>query len=122
MNVGQKLKSLRSDKKMTQKELADMLNISRTTYVKYETNDIKLSLEKASAIAKIFDVSTDYLLDSNGNLPEKQPKRPKDLMKILEQEEYTLNGQIASQEDREKLAKIVEALYWDAKEKNKRKK
>ena len=47
---------------------------------------------------------------------------PKELLKILEQEDYTLNGEIASPEDKEKIAKIIELMYWDAKEQNKRKK
>lgn len=51
----------------------------------------------------------------------KERKKPKDLIKLLEQEEYTLNGELATPEDKERIKRIVEAMYWDAKEKNKRK-
>ena len=44
------------------------------------------------------------------------------LIKLLEKEEYTLNGVLVNQEDKEKLKRIIEAAFWDAKEKNKRKK
>ena len=48
-------------------------------------------------------------------------KKPKDLIKILEQEDFVLNGRIATEEDRERIKKLIEVMYWDAKEKNKRK-
>mgnify|MGYP000573908475 CR=1 FL=1 len=52
----------------------------------------------------------------------KEKNKPKDLIKLLEKEEYTLNGVLVNQEDKEKLKRIIEAAFWDAKEKNKRKK
>lgn len=64
------------------------------------------------------------LLIENGVITKplnREEKRPKDLIKILEKEEFTLNGQMATQDDRERLLKMIEAMYWDAKEKNKRK-
>lgn len=61
--------------------------------------------------------------DNNVIIPQaiKEKKKPKDLLKLLEQEEYTLNGELASPEDKERIKRIVEAMYLDAKEKNKRK-
>lgn len=48
-------------------------------------------------------------------------KKPKELIKILEQEDFILNGRMATQEDRERLIRMYEAMFWDAKEKNRRK-
>lgn len=54
----------------------------------------------------------------------KQPKKPKDLIKLLEQEEnnLTLNGEILSLEDLEIIKSAVEQGYHLAKKLNKRKK
>ncbi len=62
-----------------------------------------------------------YPVDDSGQLTKQQKKQPKDLLKILEQEDYTLNGRLATPEDKDRLATVVEAMFWDAKEKNKRK-
>ena len=55
-------------------------------------------------------------------IKETKKKMPKDLLKILEQEDYTLNGRLASPEDKARIQTIIEAIYWDAKERNRRKK
>ena len=43
------------------------------------------------------------------------------MKKILEEEEVTLNGRMVSEEEKEQMLRVLEALYRDAKEKNKRK-
>lgn len=120
MNV---IRQLRNEKGISQTELGIVLNVQKAAISKYELGKAQPSPDVLKKLSEYFNVSTDYLL---GNKIDSQkeditPKRPKELIKLIEQEEYTLNGQIATQEDREKLAKIIEALYLDAKEKNKRK-
>ena len=60
--IGKRLKLLRQDKNMTQRELADLLYVSDKTISKWEKDgsipDIDIILE----IAGIFDVTLDYLL------------------------------------------------------------
>lgn len=75
------------------------------------------SVDKLKAVADFFGISIDYLI---GNEAPKK-KIPKDLKKLLDEEIVTLKGRIISPEDKEKMLRIVEALYWDAKEENKRK-
>jgi transcriptional regulator with XRE-family HTH domain len=122
---GDRLKLLRTQKNMSQNELAHVLEINRTTIGKYELKNVNPSNEILLKMSKIFNVTPAYLLGfdekEEQNTIQIEKKRPKDLQKILEQEEFTLNGQMATQEDRERLLKMVEAMYWDAKEKNKRK-
>lgn len=48
-------------------------------------------------------------------------KIPKDLKKLLRDEEIALNGRVMNAEDKEKILKIIEAAFWEAKEMNKRK-
>lgn len=77
------------------------------------------SVDKLNAIADYFNVTVDYLLSRDK--PEQKSSKPKDLKKILAEEEITLNGRMVSPEDKEKMLRIIEALYYDAKEENKRK-
>lgn len=55
--------SLRKLNNMSQEDLADRLNISRQTLSKYETGESLPDIEKCKAIANIFDVSLDDLVN-----------------------------------------------------------
>lgn len=59
---GQRLKELRKEKGFTQVELAEKLNVDKSTVAKYETDKIEPSLTMLKSIAIFFDVSADYLL------------------------------------------------------------
>ena len=56
-----RLKELRTARKLYQKELADLLQIDRTTYAKYETGDSEPPLASLIALADFFGVSLDYI-------------------------------------------------------------
>ena len=60
--LGQRLKELRAEKKLTQKEVAEYLRISSVTYLRYEKEQREPSLELLAELAIFFGVSTDYLL------------------------------------------------------------
>ncbi len=57
-----RIKDLREDKDMLQKEVADLLNISQTNYSKYELGKINIPINTLKKLALIFDTSIDYLL------------------------------------------------------------
>lgn len=56
-----RLKDLREDAELTQQELADLLFMHKTTYVRYETGEREIPLNIAINIAKYYKVSLDYL-------------------------------------------------------------
>lgn len=121
------VKNLRTQKKWSQRQLAINANISNTEVSRIENGHRdNPSLATVEKLAKVFGITVNDFLShiDNGQdiIINNQPKKPRDLRRILENEDYTLNGEIATQEDKEKLQKIIEALYYDAKEKNKRKK
>lgn len=58
----ERLKRLRMEKSITQKELADRLHISRSTIAGYESLGKEPDGEKLCALADFFGVSVDYLL------------------------------------------------------------
>ena len=50
-----RIKDLREDKDMLQKEVADLLNISQTNYSKYELGKINIPINTLKKLALIFD-------------------------------------------------------------------
>lgn len=59
---GEKLKELRMEKQMTQKQLGDILNVRNTTVSAWEKDIAEPPYEILKKITAIFDVTSDYLL------------------------------------------------------------
>ena len=58
----QRLKDLREDNDITQKELAEYLHIKQNTYSQYENGQRQLPIDTLIALAKFYNTSTDYIL------------------------------------------------------------
>ena len=58
----ERLKKLRKESGYTQVQISENLNISQQSYLRYETGQGEPSLETLVKLAKLLDVSTDYLL------------------------------------------------------------
>ena len=59
----QRLKDLREDKDISQKKMAEILNVAQTTYSDYELGKINIPLNTLKKLALFFDTSIDYLLE-----------------------------------------------------------
>ena len=62
MDIGEKLKALRTERGLTQEQLAAKLYVSRTAVSKWETGGGSPNLDSLQAVARLFDVSVDDLL------------------------------------------------------------
>ena len=58
-----RLKSLRKEKKLSQAEIAKIINMSQTGYSQYERSTRKISLETVKDLANYYNISVDYLLE-----------------------------------------------------------
>lgn len=58
----ERLKKLRKEGKLTQKDIATFLNISQPAYQQFESGKKKMNIETMEKLADFFNVSTDYLL------------------------------------------------------------
>lgn len=58
-----RIRDLRNDNDMTQKELSKILGMSQTGYSKYETGENDIPTEILIKLSKLYNVSIDYLLD-----------------------------------------------------------
>ena len=66
----ERLKNLRIKKGLYQKDVAAVLGVDRTTYVKYENGDSEPSYDVLSKLADLFNVSVDYLLGRSNALSQ----------------------------------------------------
>lgn len=64
----ERLKILRKEKGLYQKDVANFLGVDRTTYVKYETGASEPDTETLSKLADFFNVSLDYIIGRNDEL------------------------------------------------------
>lgn len=65
-----RLKDLREDKDLLQKDIAEIFNLSQTNYSKYELEKINIPIELLKKFAKFYNTSTDYIL---GLTTKKEP-------------------------------------------------
>ena len=61
IEIGTKLKELRKERRLTQEELAQKLNLSRVNYTRYETNKVRPDYETLLLIADFYEISVDEL-------------------------------------------------------------
>ena len=91
MSFAQRLKTLRAEHNMTQKELGRRMNLARTTIAGYETKSRQPSHEKLADIADIFGVSVDYLIDGDETLP---PVSLSQHERIIDEKFFRLSSQL----------------------------
>lgn len=91
---GQRLRLLREERKLAQKEIADLLSVSQSSIGKYESDQRTPDPNSIIKLAVFFDVSTDFLLGHSGirnplkslsqDLPEEALKEIEQFKKYLE--------------------------------------
>jgi len=108
------LKKLRKYKGYTQQNIADHLNIAKSTYSRYENGSIKLDPETIIKLSIFFDVASDFLLGiidqplSNKNLSFLRTlKSENDVGKIQEQFNVTIGGKEISEDELKILAEAI---------------
>ena len=61
-NFGERLKALRQDKGVTQKQLAEQISCAQSAIVYWETNRQEPTISALKKLCVFFEVSADYLL------------------------------------------------------------
>ncbi len=61
--LGDKIKLYRENKKMTQNEIAEILDVSSATVSKYESGALEPNIESLKRLADLFEISIDELLN-----------------------------------------------------------
>ena len=93
--LGDKIKLYRENKKMTQNDIADVLEVSAATVSKYESGALEPSIESLKRLAELFEISIDELLNDQ---EEKFDVSKINVLDILrEQKEMKLKGNLYHQ-------------------------
>ena len=106
------LKKIREAKNLTQQNIADMLNIQRPTYTRYENGEREPDFETVLKLSEILEVSVDYLLGKTDI--------PTTLDEELEGEEFALWGEVhdLSEEEKKKVLEFIRFTKSQRDEKN----
>ncbi|WP_288847921.1 helix-turn-helix transcriptional regulator [uncultured Sneathia sp.] len=62
MNIGERIKKIRKQKKLTLVELGEKIGLKKSTISRYEKNNINIPSDKLEKIAHALNVSPQYLL------------------------------------------------------------
>lgn len=108
MNVlGKRLGEMRKKRGLTQRQLADKLNVSHGRISLYETGDRSPDPEMLKRLADFLGCSTDYLLGRTDD-PNPVSEDETDIKKILEQKEKAhFEGHELTEEERRFISDMI---------------
>lgn len=61
MNYAERIRALREDVDKTQSEIAKLLKVGQRTYCDYELGKTRIPVDSLIVLAKLYDVSMDYI-------------------------------------------------------------
>ena len=92
MSIGNKIKQYREENKMTQKDIAEILEVEAGTISKYESGMIEPNIESLKRLAETFHITVDELVKEN---EEKFDVSKINVLEVLrEQKEMKLKGNL----------------------------
>ena len=95
--INEKLKTIRTKNNLTQKEVANYLNISRSTYNNYEQNVAEPSIDSLKKLSQLYRKTVDELIGIESEIIN---------LKILEPEISTLIKKIIKMNETQKAQTI----------------
>jgi len=117
VRAGQRITELRKEKKLQQKEVAEILGMNRIILNRIELGKRPIHDDELIKFSNFFDVSIDYILTGKNkfSLPQK------DLNKFLEQASIIFNGNIynITNDERILIVKSLEIAFYSIQRINK---
>lgn len=108
---GKRLKELRNQKKWTIEQVAEKLNIGRSTYAGYETEDRKPPIQNLIKLSKLYDVSVDYILGLTNEPDIKELEY--DASKYLRKDNLNWKGVPLSETELKPIVELLEIIVRD---------
>lgn len=117
------IRKLRKSHRLTMKQLGEKINVAESTISGYENEDRKPDLETLQKLADIFDVSVDTILGRDTQYSSRTTGTTNaDIKQFLENEATVMfNGIVLTEEDRSRVMAVMEALFLETNELNKKK-
>ena len=119
MNYSKKLKELRTSELLTQKDIANILSISRSTYKDYELQIKIIPMNHLNTLCNYFHISIDYFLGLSSTKEYQTEKKNTDIEKFAKRLiELRKNNKI-TQESMAKLLNTTHSMISDYENKKK---
>ena len=123
MTLGEKIKSLRNENKMTQLKFADYLGVSSRAIIQFEKNDTTPNLNNLRKISELFGVSMDYLVTDKDTFILKASEKygysgKKEAEELIYNASTMFAGGSLSEGDKEAVFKVMQEIYFESKEKD----
>lgn len=115
MSFGDRLKLLRSERKLNQSHCADIFNLSASAIGSYERNEREPDYAHLVQFADYYKVSIDYLMcrtDERLTVEDYTRQKTYDLKHILETHDIAIKGYDLSEEDKSLLYDVAVGLFW----------
>ena len=112
MTVGDRLKMLRLEKRLTLQEVASKIGLAKSSYASYEGGQRNPPIDKLIALAELHHVSTDYLLGLT-DIP--------DSVESLQKQHLQWEGKSLSEKELESVNQVVELMTEKHQENNEEK-
>lgn len=108
MTIGNRIRELRISKNMSQKELSELIDVSKSAISKYESDSLEPNIRVQIALAEAFNVTIDYLIGYSDE--NTLAKSDDNITKMIElYKELNENNRILA------LAKMIELLNEQSK-------
>lgn len=108
---GERLKGLRNKRHWTIEEVAEKIDVGRSTYAGYETEDRKPPIQNLIKLSNLFDVSVDYIL---GLTDEPDIKKVEyNASEYLKKGNLNWNGVPLSDEELGPIVELLEVIVRD---------
>ena len=109
MDIAKNLKTLREDKGLLQKEVANAVGVHPSNYSKIEKGERDVSIETADKLAKCFGITLDELVHMSGKVPNDVTivdKSTSERLKLIQQLE---------EEDKNAIFRIIDGMLTKSK-------
>lgn len=103
MTLGEKLKDARKNAGLSQEQLAEKLCVSRAAVAKWETDKGMPDIMNLKAIAKLLDISIDYLVDDGMEMDFRVTKEP------VRKESFEITGRYRTWQDAAVMKRFPDA-------------
>jgi transcriptional regulator with XRE-family HTH domain len=88
MNIEDNIKAIREEKNLKQIEVANFIGVDKSAYSKIEKGQRALTVEELQKMARLFDMTTDQIINFDGNMPQEvviEDKPDNEQLKLIQQ-------------------------------------
>lgn len=108
---GKRLRDLRNERNWTIEQVAEKIEVSKSTYAGYETEDRKPPIQNLIKLSNLYDVSVDYILGLTDDKDIKELEY--NASKYLRKENLNWNGVPLTNEELEPIINLLEVIVRD---------